>query len=73
LWGGSARSAGVGVLNARKILSITLQVSIDIRIPESQNSKSLGSKERIALAVRLKALNHSMLTAIYLDDNSSAE
>ena len=51
----------------------TGEIGINVRIPESKNSKSLRLQKVIANLIRLSAFRHSVLTAVCFDNELRSE
>jgi hypothetical protein len=49
------------------------EIGIDVRIPESKNSKTLRLQEGVANLIRSSTLRHSVLTAIRFDNELGSE
>jgi hypothetical protein len=66
-------SRGGGVHGKQDAHHHPIQISIHVRIPESQDLESSRSKEGIALTIRWNTSIDAMMTAVDLDDHSTTE
>jgi hypothetical protein len=73
-WVGCAnRTQGGGAELLNDSIHDTVQIPIDVGIPESQNAKPLLSKKSIAFGISPETIRQAVLSAIHLDHEALAE
>jgi len=67
------RPVGWGIQGTENAVHHTGEIGIDIRIPESKDSKPLRLQKVIANLIRLSAFRHSVLAAVCFDNQLGSE